>query len=198
MTLKAPVADLDTRFSSPGAAAIPWAEAEPQLREAGVFWLSTVRPEGRPHVAPLIGVWLDGAFYFCTGEEEQKAKNLARNPQVTITTGSNALTDGLDIVVEGETVVVTDDARLRRVADAYVAKYGEGWRFAVRDGAFYHEGGAPDRTSGWDPDEVTREEDAARVPVFEVIPSTAFGFGRGELFSQTRWRFSGRAGATNP
>ena len=195
MTLEAPVADLDSRFSSPGATALPWMDAEQQLQKAGVFWLSTVRPEGRPHVVPLIAIWLEGALYFSTGEHENNAKNLAKNTQVAITTGCNALTEGLDIVVEGEAVVVSDDAKLRRVADAYVAKYGEGWRFAVRDGTFY-----PDTGS-------VREGEEARVLVFEVTPTKAFGFGRGELlaggpwcagarFSQTRWRFQASPAAT--
>jgi nitroimidazol reductase NimA-like FMN-containing flavoprotein (pyridoxamine 5'-phosphate oxidase superfamily) len=169
MTLEAPVAELDSQFSSPGATALPWTDAERRLQEAGVYWLSTVRPEGRPHVAPLIAVWLDGALYFCTGEAERKATNLAKNTQVAITTGRNALSDGLDIVVEGEAVVVSDDAQLRRLAEAYVAKYGEGWRLPGADG----------------------------VVVFEVTPTKAFGFGRedakspppGGGFNQTRWRF---------
>lgn len=176
MTLDTPIADLDTRFSSPGATALPWNTAEHHLRQAGVFWLSTVRPDGRPHVVPLIAVWLDGALYFSTGEDEIKAKNLAKNSHVTITTGSNALAEGLDIVVEGEAVVVTDDAKLRPLADAYVAKYGEGWRLPGNEG----------------------------VRVFEVTPTTAFGFGRrdGQApppqggFSQTRWRFQPDPAAT--
>jgi uncharacterized pyridoxamine 5'-phosphate oxidase family protein len=170
------VAELDSRFSSPGATALPWTDAERHLQNAGVFWLSTVRPDGRPHVVPLIAVWLDGALYFSTGEDENKAKNLAKNTQVAITTGSNALTEGLDIVVEGEAVVLRDDAKLRRVAGAYVAKYGEGWCLPGSDG----------------------------VRVFEVAPTTAFGFGRGDAkgpppqggFSQTRWRFQAGPAAT--
>ena len=169
MTANAPVADLDTRFSSPGASAIDWAQAEPQLQNADVFWLSTVRPDGRPHVAPLIGVWQDGGFYFCTGEGEQKAKNLKANNQVAITSGSNALSEGFDVVVEGEAVVVNDEGGLRRLADAFEAKYGEYWRLPCREG----------------------------VLTFGVSPTTAFGFGRGSAdgppphggFSQTRWRF---------
>jgi general stress protein 26 len=174
MTLEAPVTDLDSRFSTPDATALPWSDAEEQLMKAGAYWLSTMRPDGRPHVVPLIAVWLDGALYFSTSEGEQKVKNLARNPQVTITTGCNSFAEGLDIVVEGEAKVVGDDVKLRRVADAYVAKYGEGWRFPV--------------------DEVT-------ILVFEVTSMKAFGFGRGELlaggpwaagarYNQTRWRFS--------
>jgi general stress protein 26 len=178
MTLETPVTDLDPRFSTPDATALPWMDAEQQLRKAGVFWISTVGPEGRPHVVPLIAVWLDGALCFATSEGEQKAKNLATNNKVTITTGSNSFAEGLDIVLEGEAMVVKDDAKLRRVSDAYLSKYGEGWRF---------------------PDGVT-------ILVFEVSPIRAFGFGRGELraggpwvagsrYNQTRWRFQPGPGA---
>jgi catechol 2,3-dioxygenase-like lactoylglutathione lyase family enzyme/general stress protein 26 len=166
---KEPVTELDARFSSHGASATGWAEARRRLEDAEVYWLSTVRPDGRPHVTPLLSVWLDGALYFCTGQSERKARNLTQNPQCILTTGCNALTEGLDLVVEGHAARVTDDAKLRDIADAYVAKYGSDWRFTVRDGAFHHEGGT--------------------ALVFEVVPSTAFGFGKGQPFSQTRWRF---------
>lgn len=175
MTLSAPVTDLDHRFSSPGAKALPWSDALRHLQEAEVLWLSTVTPEGRPHVVPLIAVWVDGALFFSTGKDERKAKNLRTNTHVTIATGSNALTEGLDIVIEGEAAVVSGAAKVRRIAKAYVAKYGEGWRLPGIDG----------------------------VLTFEVTPSMAFGFGRrdghiglpsgaGELFTQTRWRFQAK------
>ena len=138
-----------------------------------MFWVSTVRPDGRPHVTPLISVWLDGALYFCTGEDERKAKNLSQNRHCILTTGCNSISEGLDVVVEGEAVQVGDDAKLRRIGDAYVAKYGEDWRFEVRDGAFAQRG-APGNS---------------RVPVFEVAPAKALAFRKGEEFSQTRWRF---------
>jgi general stress protein 26 len=150
MTLPAPVTELNPNFSSPGANAVPWPDAEQQLRNAEVFWIATVRPEGRPHVVPLIAVWLEGALCFTTGEEERKAKNLANNARVSIATGCDALSEGLDIIVEGLAVVVGDDTKLRRVQDAYANKYGEGWRLPTGDG----------------------------IIVFEVVPTTAFGFGR--------------------
>lgn len=189
VTLEGPITDLDPRFSSPGATALPWSDAEEQLKTAEVFWLSTARPDGRPHVTPLLAVWMDGALYFCTGEAERKGKNLAENARVVMTTGQNALADGLDIVVEGEAARVSDEARLHRLADAYVEKYGAGWRYAVGDGVFH-------------PDTESVVQDApVRIPVFEVRPTTVFGFGRerfvnapwhwteAERFSQTRWRF---------
>jgi hypothetical protein len=169
MAEKEPVAELERQFSSDDATATPWAEARERLAKAKVYWLSTVRPSGRPHVTPVAAVWLDDALYFTTGQTERKAKNLAQNTHCVITTGCDVL-EGLDLVVEGDAVRVTDEARLRRLADGYVAKYDQLFRFTVRDGAFYVEGSE------------------SEVLVYELAPTTAFGFGKG-TFSQTRWRF---------
>ena len=126
---------------------------------------STTTPaRGRPHVTPLIAVWLDDALYFCTGPGEQKTRNLAGNPHCSLITGSNAYGEGLDLVIEGEAVRVTDDAKLARIADAYRAKYGSDWSFDVRDNAFSSGGNIAN--------------------VFEVAPVTGHGFGKG-TFSQT-------------
>jgi nitroimidazol reductase NimA-like FMN-containing flavoprotein (pyridoxamine 5'-phosphate oxidase superfamily) len=85
MLVKEPVADLGRDFSSPGAKPTPWAEAREILGKAEVCWLSTVRPDGRPHVTPLVAVWLDQAMYFCTGESERKNRNLEQNPHCILT-----------------------------------------------------------------------------------------------------------------
>jgi nitroimidazol reductase NimA-like FMN-containing flavoprotein (pyridoxamine 5'-phosphate oxidase superfamily) len=100
-----------------------------------------VRADGRPHVTPLIGVWHDDAVHFCTGLREQKARNLDAGPHVALTTGSNAWAQGLDFVVEGTAVQVTDQAQLQRLADAYEGKYGSVWHFDVGDGVFLHGAG---------------------------------------------------------
>src|SRR5215211_2512707 len=110
---KEPTPELDSRFSSDDAAPIPWAEGRERLEGAEVYWISTVRPDGRPHVTPLLAVWLDAALYFCTGLGERKARNLVRNPHVVVTTGCNVL-QGLDVVVEGKAVVESDEASLQR------------------------------------------------------------------------------------
>ncbi|MEU6709516.1 pyridoxamine 5'-phosphate oxidase family protein [Streptomyces wuyuanensis] len=170
--LPEPRTDLDPRYSSPGATPTPWPEAVARLTESEIFWLSTVRPDGRPHVTPLLAVWLDGSLHFTTGGEERKARNLAANPQVVLTTGVNRDAEGPDLVVEGEAVQVVDENRLVRLARAWREKYGPEWHFEVRDKAFRHEGGG-------------------RALVFGVAPVTAFGFGRGPgSYSQTRWRFT--------
>jgi nitroimidazol reductase NimA-like FMN-containing flavoprotein (pyridoxamine 5'-phosphate oxidase superfamily) len=172
MAIADPATKLDTRFSDPEASATDWTEGRERVEAAELFWLSTVRPDGRPHVTPLIAVWLDDAAYFCTGAEERKGKNLARNPHCILTTGCNQLHEGLDVVIEGEAERISDDTKLERVAAAYEAKYGSEWHFDVRDGAFHHGSG--------------------EALVFEVAPATAFGFRKGE-YSQTRWRFGQEA-----
>jgi hypothetical protein len=165
-----PLSELDPRFSDPGASAAHWSDAVAQLRDAEVFWLTTVRPDGRPHVTPLIAVWHDDALHFCTGPGERKAKNLRENQEVVLTTGVPSLGEGHDLVVEGEAVRVTDEAALRALAALYVEKYGQDWAFEVRDGVFAHEAG--------------------EALVFRVAPRTVFGFAKGALFGQTRWRFT--------
>ena len=139
------------------------------LEKAGVFWVSTVRPDGRPHVTPLVAVWLDGSLYFCTGPGEVKAKNLARNRRCILTTGCNAFRKGLDVVVEGKAARVTEATLLRRLANLWTRKYDDFWHFEVRDGAFHHEAG--------------------RALVFELSPKKAFSYGRGRKYSATRYRF---------
>jgi nitroimidazol reductase NimA-like FMN-containing flavoprotein (pyridoxamine 5'-phosphate oxidase superfamily) len=167
-----PLTELSRDFSSTDAVPTEWVRGRRALQEAEIYWLSTVRPDGRPHVTPLLAIWLDGAVYFCTGSGERKAKNLAVNRYCILTTGRNTL-DGIDIVVEGEAAEVSDRAELARVAGTFESKYGA--HFTSPEGNWF---GLADtiRRGG--------------VLVFRVAPSTAFGFGKGTPSSQTRWRFS--------
>lgn len=112
MAAEIPVTELHAGFSSPGASPTDWAEGRRLIEAAEVFWLSTVRPDGRPHVTPLLSVWHDDAMCFCTGPAERKAENLKQNPQCILTTGENGL-DGLDVVVEGCAAEVGDAAGAR-------------------------------------------------------------------------------------
>ncbi len=159
-------------FSESDSTPTPWSAGIEQLREADTYWLSTVRPDGRPHVTPLIAVWHAAALWFATGPEERKAKNLAENPSCVLTTGRSDLAAGaLDLVIEGRAEQVTNDAELAPVAIAFADKYPTGpWNFVVRDGAF------SDRDAG------------GRVLVFWVRPVRGLGFRKGDHFSQTTWR----------
>jgi general stress protein 26 len=167
-----PTTAFDSRFSDPKAEPTPWPDAVRALEEAELYWITTVRSDGRPHVTPLIGVVEDEVVHFCTGLREQKARNLEHNKHVAITTGNNAWAKGLDVVVEGTAVRVTDRDGLQRLADAYEAKYGEVWHFDVGDGVF---------GSG---------EDAAAV--FRIEPAKVFAFAK-DPHGQTAYRFARRA-----
>jgi len=171
MAVEMPVGELHAGFSSPGATATDWAEGRRRIDQAEVFWLSTVRPDGRPHVTPLLAVWHDDAMYFCTGPDERKAQNLRQNRHCILTTGQNGL-DGLDVVVEGQAVEVGDAVALERVASAYESKYGA--RFTAPEGTWF---GLSDAIR------------AGKALVYRVTPTTILGFAKGEQFSQTRWRF---------
>jgi general stress protein 26 len=166
-----PSAIIDSRFSDPEAGPTPWPEAADALAHAELYWLTTVRPDGRPHVTPLIGVVSDGAMHFCTGLREQKARNLEKSSRVALTTGNNTWARGLDVVVEGTAVRVTDRGALQVLADAYEAKYGSAWHFDVGDDAF------------------GTGEDAAAV--FRVEPDKVLAFAK-EPHAQTTYRFTDR------
>lgn len=166
-----PQTDFDARYSDPEATASSWDEAAAALAAAELSWITTVRPDGRPHVTPLITVMHEGTVHFCTGPQERKARNLATNPAVVLITGTNALHSGMDLILEGRAERVTDEATLRALAGAWVDKYGDEWRFDVRDDVFLSPG---TDSEGW---------------VYAVRATTAYGFGKAPC-SQTRWRFT--------
>lgn len=164
-----PVPEIDDRFGAPEATPTPWPDTLTALTEAELYWLTTVRRDGRPHVTPLIGVVHGGAPHFCTGPGEQKAHNLRHHPRVALTTGANTWNRGLDVVVEGAAVRVTDRSGLQALADAYETKYGSAWHFDVGDGVF-----------GFG-------EDAALV--HRIEPEKVIAFAK-EPHAQTRYRFT--------
>ena len=163
-----PTTALDTRFSDPDVTPTSWDDTRRELEAADLFWITTVRADGRPHVSPLVAVWLDGALHFSTGADEQKAVNLRTNPHVVLTTGCNQWDRGLDVVVEGDAVQVTDDATLQKLADAWRKKWDGRWLFEAHEGSFRHEAGT--------------------ALVFSVAPTKVLAFGKG-TFTHTSHRF---------
>lgn len=77
---------------------LPWSHVEERLRSATEFWMATTRPDGRPHVVPRWGAWLDGAFWYDGSPETRHARNLVHNPATVL-----HLESGTDVVIlEGE------------------------------------------------------------------------------------------------
>ena len=165
-----PETRLDARFSDPGAEPTLWEAARAQLRDAMSYQLTTVRADGRPHQTTIAGIWLDEAFHFTTGRGEQKARNLEAGNRNVIVTAGNCGWDGLDVILEGEAIEVTDVDRLSRLVDAYGTKYDDSFGFRLVDGRFIGEG-----------------DD--QLLVCAVRARKAFGFAKGGTFGQTRWRF---------
>ena len=164
-----PMGEIDRRFSDTDAGATSWSDAAGVLQRAELYWITTVRADGRPHVTPLIAVWHDGAVHFCTGPREQKARNLEGNRQVALTTGNNSWAEGLDVVVEGVAMRVTERDALQRLADDYEAKYGSVWHFDVGDGVF----GSGEHTAA----------------VFRIEASKVMAFAK-DPHAQTTYRFT--------
>jgi general stress protein 26 len=168
MSQTEPIAEFNDSFSEPGAAAPPWTDVAGVLTTSEMFWLSTVRRDGRPHVTPLPAIWLDGTLYFCTGSLEQKSANLRANPSCVLTTGTSDLRSGLDVVVEGTAVRMTDVRRLHELAAIWKSKLD--WDYEVASDGF--------------------RDGAGRTGlVFGVTPAKILAFGKSP-YSQTRYRFT--------
>lgn len=94
---------------------LPWSYIEERLVASKNYWICTARPDGRPHSIPVWGFWLDGTVIFGTARESRKAKNLARNPAVSIhlESGDEA------VIIEGEAEEVNlTDKQMRKTLDA--------------------------------------------------------------------------------
>lgn len=89
-------------------------------------WLSTINPDGSPHVTGVGALWVDGAFWFETGAATRKGRNIARDPRCVLSVAA----DGFDLVAEGtaEQIVAPD-----LVADLAERWSAEGWPVRVDD-----------------------------------------------------------------
>ncbi len=168
--MSAPDTTLDPRFSDAAAQPSSWDETRRVLEQAQLSWICTVRADGRPHLTPLVAVWLDGALHFSTGAGEQKGANLRANPHVLLLTGCGRWDEGLDVVAEGDAVQVTDEALLTRLAQAWAKKWDGQWHFDVRHGSFWH-------------------PDGGAALVYAVRPAKVLAFAKGR-FGQTRHSFA--------
>lgn len=105
-----------------GSGLIPWAEAERRLTVAHDYWCATVRPDGRPHVMPVWGVWSQARLWFSTGLGSRKARNLAVDPRCTLTSD-----DARDpVVLEGTAERMTAPDRIAAFVAVVNEKYDAG------------------------------------------------------------------------
>jgi nitroimidazol reductase NimA-like FMN-containing flavoprotein (pyridoxamine 5'-phosphate oxidase superfamily) len=99
--------------------ALPWTWAVGRLSGAHNYWVATTRKDGRPHVMPIWGIWLDCMFYFSTGRRSRKSRNLAANPSCVICPEGA----GEAVILEGLADELRDSNVRRQVRDAYKKKY---------------------------------------------------------------------------
>ena len=134
-------------------------------------WLATIDRNGSPHLTGVGALWLDGAFWFETGQGTRKGRNLSNDPRCAL----SVATDEFDLVVEGEAHKITDPPTVARLAAMWAAG---GWPARVDDTgeALTADYSAP--SAGPPPWHVYRLE--AR---------TATAVGTVEPFGATRWRF---------
>src|SRR4051794_15622782 len=162
-----------------------WEEARERLANPEKdrnSWLATVRPDGRPHLMPVITFWMDGAYHFVAGEGTQKGRNLAGDGHCVIGTQSRKL-PSLDVIVEGRAEPLNDADAVGRIAADLASK---GWPLEARGDQVF---GPNAPTAGPPP-----------YRIYRMVPSTAFGlpgthgmdqFKQEDLPKPTRWDFAG-------
>jgi hypothetical protein len=97
-----------------------WSWALERLEKSHNYWIATSRPEGRPHLMLVWGIWWQDAFWFSTGARTRKARNVASHPHVVIGT-ENA---DQAIILEGVAEEIKDRSVWKQVVEVYNRKYG--------------------------------------------------------------------------
>jgi hypothetical protein len=98
----------------------PWQWALERLEKSHNYWIATARPDGRPHLMVVWGIWWQDAFWFSTGPATRKAKNIAAEPRVVI--GTEKADEAA--IVEGVAVEIKDRSIWKQFAQIYNVKYG--------------------------------------------------------------------------
>jgi hypothetical protein len=159
--------------TDPTRGLLPWGWAVERLEKSHNYWVATARPNGRPHLMVVWGIWRESAFWFTTGRGTRKARNLAANPHCSIAT------EGADeaVIVEGAAREIADVGARRAFVPVYNAKYGGDIEAMI---------GTSDGSAG-----------PAGSALWRVDPQAVFGLNEhAEDFVEaaTRWIFPGNAG----
>ncbi len=147
---------------------LTWEHVTDILKGALNYWIGTTSQDGRPHVRPVWGVWLDGTLYFDGSPETGWGRNITRDPRISVQVevGDDAII--LDGVVQG---IAQADAELAdRLVVEFNSKYAEKYSYDyTSDGKLWQERGLfslrPSKVLAWD------------VAKFSTSP--------------TKWRFDG-------
>jgi hypothetical protein len=166
-----------------GGGTTPWAIAEQRLANPGTpqtHWLATVRPDGSPHLMPIIAFWFEGALHFVVGEDTRKGRNLAADERCVIGTGNTTL-PSIDLIVEGRARSLSDPEDVRRLADRLSEN---GWGGLEARGDRVHGPHAPN--AGPPPYAIYRLEPTT---IFALPGMFGMDQAEGELPKPTRYEF---------
>jgi nitroimidazol reductase NimA-like FMN-containing flavoprotein (pyridoxamine 5'-phosphate oxidase superfamily) len=147
---------------------ISWSAIRGRLESALIYWVATTRPNSRPHITPVWGIWLGNMLYFDGHPNTRRGRNLALNSAIAVHLESNDA--GKDVViVEGRASQLSaPDHRLTElIAQLYTSKY-------------VVEHYAP-TASDWD-----------SGGLYAVQPRTVFAWGEHLGNTATRWQFTQR------
>jgi nitroimidazol reductase NimA-like FMN-containing flavoprotein (pyridoxamine 5'-phosphate oxidase superfamily) len=99
---------------------LPWTWARERLAVAQGYWIATTRPDGRPHLIVVWGVWHHDRLFFSTAEQSRKARNVAADPRVSV-----GVYNAIDaVIVEGTASRASDPDDADVLRAAYKQKYG--------------------------------------------------------------------------
>ena len=167
-----------------GEGTTSWEMARERLanpEQPRTYWLATTRPDGRPHLMPVIAFWIDGAMHVVAGEGTQKARNIAADGHCVIATSSTTL-PSLDIVIEGRAEALADPDVVRHLAEFL---HDNNWPLEAKGDKVY---GPHGPTAGPRP-----------YTIFRIVPTRVFGlpgmtgmdqFDPADLPKATRWDFA--------
>jgi general stress protein 26 len=146
-----------------GTGLLPWSWAQERLVVSRNFWVTTVWPDGRPHLMPVWAIWdieLQ-VLWFTSGVRSRKARNLAADRRCVLATEDAAN----PIIVEGRGEIVRDAESIARVIALMNAKYETDYSVEFLDPALN--------------------------ATIRVRPTWAFALAEGDFTgSPTRWTFS--------
>jgi len=148
-----------------GRGLLPWRWAKERLEEGRTYWISTSGQDAKPHMMPVWGVWFNDAFFFSTGNQSRKARNLAENPHCSIATEidfkkrpkKDDIKDA--VILEGTAELVSDSRILKKFGKLYEDKYA------------------------WDMEDFDE-------PVYRVRPNIVFGLTSEFNQTATRWTYN--------
>jgi nitroimidazol reductase NimA-like FMN-containing flavoprotein (pyridoxamine 5'-phosphate oxidase superfamily) len=147
-----------------GRGLLPWRWAKERLEKGRTYWIATARPDNHPHIMPVWGVWFEDRFFFSTGNQSRKARNLAANSRCSIATEidfekrpkKGQIRDS--IIIEGVAELIDDSRTRKKFSKIYEEKYA------------------------WDMSDFDE-------PVYRVSPRVVFGLTTEFNQTATRWTF---------